>query len=254
MLFVHRARLSIAIITLTLCLPARAEIANAQPNQDSKPTRPERLRTYIAPFYGTAILDRIRGTGVGTGQIIEGQIDGRLREGRIDDVVAGISAGIERPWGNYVFGVDVSFRYRTDWDLTAPTPSIQSITNIFSDVQATSAMLTVGRTWQRGSSRITIGAGAGPVFSRVESEYLEREVPGVRGQLRFEAEAHRVDFSWAGFAKWSYPLSQHWEIGLGYRYSDLGTLRTNDFDLRPGQFSTKHISHDLVLSFGRRVF
>jgi len=238
----------------TLSLPAPAETSSQETSQRPNAAHPDRLRTYIAPFYGTAILDQITGTGVGTGQIIEGQIDGRLREGRIDDVVAGISAGIERPWGNYVLGVDVSFRYRTDWDLTAPTPSIQSITNIFSDVQATSAIVTIGRTWQRGANRITIGGGAGPVFSRVESEYLEREVPGVRGQLRFQAEAHRVDFSWAGFAKWSYALGQRWEIGLGYRYADLGTLRTNDFDLRPGQFSTKHTSHDLVLSFGRRMF
>lgn len=218
------------------------------------PRSPARLRTYIAPFYATAIFDRIRGSGVGTGQILEAQIDGRLREGRLDDVVAGISAGLEHRLGNYVIGIDASFRYRTDWDLTAPTPSIQSITNIFSNVQTTSSIVYIARTWQRGASRFSIGGGAGAAFSRVESEYIEREVPGIRPEQRFESQARNVDLSWAGFAKWNYPISRRWEIGLGYRYTDLGTLQTADFVFRPGEFATKHTSHDLILSFDRRVY
>ena len=213
-----------------------------------------RWRTYIAPFYGTAILDRIQGSGVGTGQIVEEQIDGRLKQGRIDDIVAGISAGIERSFGKYAIGLDASFRYRTDWDLAAPTPSLQTITNILSDVQATSTILYFGRNWNYRASQFTIGAGAGAVFSLVESEYIERENPGIRPLERFTAVDYSVDFSWAGFANWSHPISRNWDIGLGYRYSDLGTLRTGDFIERPGEFETKHTSHDIIISLKRRVF
>ena len=106
--------------------PAAAQTSIRRNETRSK----RRWRTYIAPFYGTAILDRIEGSGVGTGQIVEEQIDGRLKQGRIDDIVAGISAGIERSFGKYAIGLDASFRYRTDWDLAAPTPSLQTITNI----------------------------------------------------------------------------------------------------------------------------
>lgn len=216
-------------------------------------TSSARLRTYIAPFYATALFDRNEGAGVGTGQIVEGQLDGQIRDDRIDDVVAGISVGLERSWKNYVIGGDLSFRYRADWDLTAPTPSIQSVTNVFSNVQTTNAVLYAGRTWQFSGNRISLGGGVGVVLNRVDSEYIEREVPGIRAEQRFEAQAYLTEFSWIAFAKWSYPISQSWDIGLGYRYSDLGSVRTDDFVQRPGRFQARHTSHDLVLSFARRL-
>ena len=77
----------------------------------------------------------------------------RLREGRLDDGVAGLGLHIERDIRNWQIGLSLAWRYRTDWDLTARTPSIQSITNVFSDVETRSVLLQTGRHWWHGKHR-----------------------------------------------------------------------------------------------------
>ena len=213
--------------------------------------QPARWAFYLEPIYGTAIIDQIEGSGLGTGQFMEGVVDGRLREGRIDDGVAGLGLRIEREIKNWHLGLVFSWRYRTDWDLTAPTPSIQSVTNIFSDVETRNLHLQAGRHWWRGKNRWAIGAGAGLVRNRIESELLERAVPGVRPQLRFEAKRTPRDFSWNATLSWHRKLSQRWQIGARYQYSNLGDLATGEFAMRDAQATARHRSHDVVVSIGR---
>lgn len=207
---------------------------------------------YIEPIYGTAIIDQIRGEGIGTGETIIGIIDGRLREGRLDDGVAGLGLRVERDFDKWHIGAALAWRYRTDWDLTARTPSIQSITNVFSDVETRTVTIELGRHWWRGKNRLAIDVGAGLVRNRIESEYLEREVPGVRGQLRFEAKETPRDFAWNVALSWHRNLNDRWQLGARYRYSNLGDFSTGDFIQRDAQLSARHRSHDVVLSFGRR--
>ncbi len=207
---------------------------------------------YLEPFYGTAIIDQIQGEGIGTGEIIIGLIDGRLREGRLDDGVAGVGLRFERDFAKWHLGLALAWRYRTDWDLTAPTPSIRTVTNVFSDVETRSVTVEVGRHWWRGKNRFAIDAGAGLVRNRIESEFLEREVPGVRGELRFEAKETPRDLAWNLTLSWHRQLNDRWQLGARYRYSNLGDLSTGDFELRDAELSARHRSHDVVLSFGRR--
>ena len=207
---------------------------------------------HLEPLYGTAIIDRINGTGIGTGENIGGLIDGRLREGRLDDGVAGMGLRIEREGTKFHAGIALAWRYRTDWDLTAPTPSIQSITNIFSDVETRSVTLEAGRHWWRGQHRFAIDLGAGLVRNRIESEFLEREVPGVRGQRRFEAKRTPRDLTWNITLSWHRSVGERWLIGTRYRYADLGNFATGEFPGRDARLSARHRSHDVVVSFGRR--
>ena len=215
-------------------------------------SKSQKWSVYIEPFYGTAIIDQIDGQGIGTGEVINGVIDGRLREGRLDDGVAGLGLRLERDVGEWHAGVALSWRYRTDWDLTARTPSIQSITNIFSDVETRSATLIVGRHWLRGRHRLAVDAGVGLVRNRIESEYLERAVPGVRGQRRFEAKRTPKDLAWNLTLSWHRALGNRWLIGTRYRYSNLGDFSTGAFDLRSATVTARHRSHDVVVSFGKR--
>ena len=227
---------------------------DAEPGRTGSPTPASGANwvLYLEPFYGTAIIDQISGTGIGTGEIINGTIDGRLREGRLDDGVAGLGLRLERDINNWHLGLALSWRYRTDWDLTARTPSIQSITNVFSDIETRSATLQVGRHWQRGKHRFAVDAGLGLVRNRIESEYLEREVPGVRPQLRFEAKRTPRDLAWNVTLSWHKDLGPRWRFGTRYRYSNLGDLATGDFELRDADLAARHRSHDVVVSFGRR--
>lgn len=245
-----------SLLCLVVLLPANAVLAES-PASLNAPDRQQSAdgaawSAYIEPFYGTAIIDQIRGSGIGTGELISGRIDGSLREGRLDDGVAGLALRLERDIGDWNTGLNLTWRYRTDWDLTAITNSIQSITNIFSDVQTSNATLFVGRHWQRGKHRFAIDAGVGLVRNRIESEYLERAVPGVRGQLRFEAQTTHTDFAWDATLSWHRALNPRWRLGARYRFSSLGDFATGDFPGRPAQLSARHRSHDVLLSLGRR--
>lgn len=207
---------------------------------------------YLEPFYGIAIIDEIRSSGIGTGEILEGLLDGRLREGRLDDGVAGLGLRIERDLGNWHAGLNLTWRYRTDWDLTATTPSIQSITNVFSDIETRSATLLLGRHWWVGKHRLAIDGALGIVRNRIESEFLERAVPDVRPQRRFEAKETPRDLAWDFTLSWHRQFGTRWLLGTRYRYSNLGDLATGDFVDRPAELSARHRSHDIVVSLGRR--
>jgi len=237
---------TLLLITLLFCA------TQAQAGEPGATIKSTAWLIYLEPFYGTAIIDRIRGSQIGTGQLIDGVIDGQLREGRLDDGVAGLGLRIERRLGAWHAGVDLAWRYRTDWDLTSRTPSIQSITNIFSDVETRSATVLLGRHWWFGKRRLSIDAGIGLVRNRIETEYLEREVPGVRQQLRFEAKETPRDLAWNLTLSWHRQMGERWLMGARYRYSNLGDFSTGDFGARPAEFSARHRSHDVVVSFGRR--
>ncbi len=75
-------------------------------------------------------------TGVGTGVVIDGQIDGSLDNDTIDDYTAGVGFAVGRRIGDWNISGEYIYRYRTDWDLVIATPSIQAITNIFSNVES----------------------------------------------------------------------------------------------------------------------
>ena len=151
---------------------------------------------------GRATIDRIDHEGtIGTGQLINGLIDGALEDTSITDTVAGIGVSASRDLGTWFVEGEVIWRYRTDWDIAAPTPSINTVTNVFSNVGTWSALVNAGRHGTLGNHwRWQAGAGVGVALNDVDSEYIERAVPGVSGKRIFKASRNEVEPAWNVFA------------------------------------------------------
>ncbi len=188
-----------------------------------------------------------RGT-LGTGERIGIDIDGELKQRRTEDVAAGVGAAVGRRFGSWLLEAEYVWRYRTDWDATAPTPTIRAITNIFTNVRTSTLMLNAARTGPFGAHWFwEAGLGAGAVWNRMRSDYIERAVSGVRPERRFEGTHIKSSFAWNLFAGTSRAVGQRWRLGLRYRYIDLGKLRVGPFEARPAQVSADHSAHELQL-------
>lgn len=189
-----------------------------------------------------------RGT-LGTGERIGIDIDGELKQRRTKDVTAGAGAGISRRFGPWLLEAEFVWRYRTDWDATAPTPTIQAITNIFTNAQTSTLMLNAGRSEPFGTHWLwEAGLGAGAVWNRMRSDYIERAVFGVRPERRFERSDTKTSVAWNLFAGVSRAVGQRWRLGLRYRYIDLGNLRAGPFETRPVILRADHRAHELQVA------
>ena len=189
-----------------------------------------------------------RGT-LGTGERIGIDIDGELKQRRTKDVTAGAGAGIGRRFGPWLLEAEYVWRYRMDWDAVAPTPTIQAITNIFTNVQTSTLMLNAGRSGPFGAHWLwEAGLGAGAVRNRMRSDYIERAVSGVRPERRFERSDTKTSAAWSLFAGVSRAIGQRWRLGLRYRYIDLGELRAGPFEARPVTLRADHRAHELQLA------
>ena len=227
--------LAVALAALTFLLAVPAEGADWQ--------AAIKLNAGFAAMSG--VTDR--GT-LGTGERIGIDIDGELKQRRTEDVTAGAGAGIGRRFGPWLLEAEYIWRYRTDWDATAPTPTIQAITNIFTNVQTSTLMLNAARTGPFGGHwHWEAGLGAGAVWNRMRSDYIERAVSGVRSERRFERSNTKTGLAWNGFAGLSRAIGQRWRLGLRYRYIDLGELRAGPFETRPARVSADHSAHELQL-------
>ena len=188
-----------------------------------------------------------RGT-LGTGERIGIDIDGELKQQRTKDVAAGAGVGLGRRFGPWVLEAEYVWRYRTDWDATAPTPTIQAITNIFTNVQTSTFVLNAGRTGPFGTGWLwEAGLGAGAAWNRMRSDYIERAVSGVRPEQRFDRKDTKTSLAWTAFAGVSRAVGQRWRLGLRYRYIDLGELRAGPFETRPARLTADHSAHELQL-------
>jgi len=202
---------------------------------------------------GDVTIDGVgQGGTIGTGQLINGQIDGRLEDTQTDDYTAGIAFAVGRRMGNWQVEAEYTWRYRTDWDVVAATDSIQTITNVFSNVETGSLMLNLARrgvisehwSWE-------IGAGAGLVYNSVEATYIERAVPGIRDEMRFKDDSTESSFSYNAFVGVTRALRGPWTLNVRYRYIDLGELKAGPFPQRTARLSADHTSNELQFSLER---
>ena len=199
---------------------------------------------------GFAAMSRITDKGtLGTGERVGIDIDGELKQRRTEDLTAGVGAGIGRRFGPWLLEAEYVWRYRTDWDATAPTPTIQAITNIFTDVQTSTLLLNAGRTGPFGERWLwEAGLGVGAVWNRMRSDYIERAVSAVRPERRFDWADTKTSLAWNVFAGVSRAIGRQWRWGLRYRYIGLGELQAGPFETRPAQVSADHQAHELQLT------
>ena len=201
---------------------------------------------------GDVTIDSISTSGIGNGSIINGQLDGALEDDAVDDWTAGMGIAFGRRFGYWNLEAEYIWRYRTDWDVVTATPSIQSITNIFSNVETNTLMINLARrgpisehwSWEAG-------AGIGWVTNDIESDYIEREVPGVRAQMTFKDDDSTSDFSYSVFAGVTRELGGPWTLNVRARYIDLGELETGPFPSRPGRATADHQSMEVQISIER---
>ena len=202
---------------------------------------------------GDVTVDHINHHGtIGTGAMIGDDIDGQIEDGTIDDQAAGLGLVIGRRFGNWNVSAEGVWRYRTDWDLVVATPSIQTITNVFSDVETITLMLNVARrgpisqfwSWE-------VGAGVGLVRNNLDSQYIERAVPGVVAEQKFKDSSSSVEFSHNVFAGVSRDLGGPWTLNIRYRYIDFGELEVGPFPNRAASASGDYRSQELLFTLER---
>ena len=204
---------------------------------------------------GLALLEDITHKGtIGTGAPVGNDFDGSLADEDIDDLTGGIGIALGRRTGNWNIEAEFIWRYRTDWDIAATTYSLQAITSVFTNVATSTLLMNATRripinvhwSWE-------VGAGIGLVANHQEGKYIERGVPGITPQVEFEDEANSTDFSWNAILGVSRKLGESWALSLRYRYIDLGDLHIGPFPSRTGEVFADHTSHELMLSFERRL-
>lgn len=207
----------------------------------------------ISGSIGDVSMENISTGGtIGNGMIINGERDGQLEEDQINDYSGGIGLSFGRRIGFWQIAAEYVYRYRTDWDVVVATPAIQTITNVFSNVETHTLLLNAARrgvinrnwSWE-------LGAGIGFVHHQLDSEYIEREVPGIRGQLLFEDSSRNSDFSYNVFAGITRDLGRSWTLNMRTRYIDMGDLKAGPFPQRPARLSAEQNAVELQFSIER---
>lgn len=199
---------------------------------------------------GSVTIDNItHRNSIGTGARIGNDVDGQLEDTKFDDSAAGIGLAVGRRIGYWNISAEYVWRYRTDWDVVVTTPSIQTITNVFTNIETNTLVLNVARrglinqhwSWE-------VGAGMGFVNNKLESEYIERAVPGITAEQKFRNTSSDTEFSYNVFAGITRDLGGPWTLNVRYRYIDLGAVEAGPFPQRQAKIYGDHSSQELQFS------
>ena len=201
---------------------------------------------------GEATVDGIsHGGTIGTGALINGEIDGQIEDEKIYDYTAGFGFAVGKRVGNWTYEAEYVNRYRTDWDVASTTPSIQTITNVFSDTKTQTLMLNIIRrgvisrdwSWE-------LGAGVGLIVNDIEASYIERAT-GLNPEMKFSDDSRETDFTYNVLAGVTRDLGGPWALNIRYRYIGLGELKTGPFPSRTARLSADHTSHEIQFALER---
>ena len=190
---------------------------------------------------------------VGTGTVINGQLDGAVRDPRTEDYTGAVNFTLAR-YLKPTWRVETSYqyRYRSDWDVALTTPSLQTITNLFSNIRThTLAASLIYEHTLPHNWRWQAGAGFGWSLHRWESEYLERAVPGIRSEFRSTTDDHSNSFAWHVVMGASRPFTgfagREWHLQFRYRYVDFAKVELGDFRDRAATGQATYTSHEILL-------
>ncbi|MEM7000450.1 MAG: outer membrane beta-barrel protein [Pseudomonadota bacterium] len=193
-------------------------------------------------------LDNTRASNIGTGNMIGGEIDGAISDVDDTDYTAGLGFALGYRWSRWAAEAEYTYRYRTDWDVVAPTPSISTITNVFSNVETHSLVLNLLRHGRLSEKwRWHAGVGVGWVSNKVEAEYLERAT-ATSPEFSTQDDASSSDFTYSVLAGITRPINDRLDLGVRYRYLPLGDLEAGPFNTRPARLSGEHDAHEIQFS------
>ncbi len=238
---------------ILLCCSLATTLLTGTASADTGASGTKQWFVGITSSIGEVKIENIS-ANIGTGVVINGERDGQIEDTEIDDYTAGFGFSAGRRIGYWQVAAQYIYRYRTDWDVVAATPAIQTITNIFTNVETHTLLINAAR---RGS--ITqhwsweFGAGMGYVHHRMDSEYIEREVPGVRGEQVFKDQRRNGGFSYNLFAGVSREFGRNWTLNIRTSYIDMAELKAGSFPERPVRLSADQKAVELQLSIERNL-
>jgi opacity protein-like surface antigen len=191
---------------------------------------------------------------IGTGEVIGGERDGQLEDTEVDDYTAGFGFSVGRRIGYWQVAAQYIYRYRTDWDVVATTPAIETITNVFTNVETHTLLINAARhgsitqhwSWE-------LGAGMGYVHHRMDSEYIEREVPGVSGEQVFKDQRRNGGFSYNVFAGVTREFGRDWTLNMRTSYIDMAELKAGSFPERPVRLRADQSAVELQFSIEKNL-
>ena len=199
--------------------------------------------------------DARHGDSVGSGQVI-----GNIGDGAFVDTDArdysngiGIAAGLELD--RWSLEAELLWRYRSDWDLAAPTPS-RGVVSLFRTNYGTTTLFfngmrrgALGARWHWEA-----GLGAGLVRKVFDSEFIERgEVRDLPDELVIEDSRTEVDVGWQLLAGLTRSIGERWRLHMRYRYADFGALKAGPYDQRNEHVSGDLQVHEVTLGFDRHL-
>jgi opacity protein-like surface antigen len=197
--------------------------------------------------------DNSHDDSIGTGQSINGIVDGALVERDVRDWSngLGLSFGVES--GGWRVEAEGIWRYRSDWDLSAITPSIGTVINVFTNLGTTTLMFNGMRQGQlAGNWYWEAGAGIGVVRKKFAAEYIERAQSRAQPDFIVERNKTAHDFAWQVFAGLAWQFGDHWALHSRYRFMDLGDLEAGPFPGRAARVNGDLASHELTIGFQYR--
>lgn len=192
---------------------------------------------------------------VGTGVLIQGVTDGEFLETTKRDYSNGIGGAVGFDRGSWRFESELLWRYRSDWDLTAPTPSTGKVTLFRTNYGTTTLFLNamrrgaIARQWSWEA-----GAGIGLIRKVYESEfYLRGEQRDLPTDIQVKDRSTETDFGWQLLAGIRWQFGERWSAHLRYRHADFGDLHAGPFGQRSERVEADLDTHEATLGFERSL-
>ncbi len=195
------------------------------------------------------------GGTVGTGVLIGGVTDGALLETSTRDYSNGIGGAIGLDSGPWRLEGELIWRYRSDWDLTAPTPAEGNVTLFRTNYGTTTLFLNAMRRGALGGRWFwESGAGLGLVRKKYESEFTKRgDARGLPSEILLKESSHGTDFGWQLLAGITRGIGEHWSLHIRYQYADFGNLEAGPYGQRNERVNADLHSHEMTLGFERSL-
>ena len=192
---------------------------------------------------------------VGTGALIQGVTDGEFLETTKRDYSNGIGVAVGLDHGAWRFESELLWRYRSDWDLTAPTPSTGKVTLFRTNYGTTTLFLNAMRRGALGGQwSWEAGAGIGLVRKVYESEFnLRGEQRGLPSDILVKDRSSETDFGWLLLAGIRWQFGERWSAHLRYRHADFGDLHAGPYRQRSERVSAELDAHEATLGFERSL-